>query len=633
MITIPSITREWISATKTRNYMLDNCLIDWLNLFGVSKGFDKDVCDEQLDFSKFIMSQGLRFESMIMSLLKSKFGSDLVELDSGDSFKLRMEKTMRLMSQGVPIISQGMIFNSNYKVYGSPDLLVRSDYLNNIIDVPVIVDNNGCRFSSSWHYRVVDIKFSTLRFKNNFKTLYDSGSVLAYKSQLYIYTACLDYMQNYNPFQSYILGRGWERDDDIEDVTLICNDPFSRLGVIDYKYDDLDVVESSVKAIDWYRTLLMKGSSWDVFPFPSIKELYPNMKELSNCGWDNVKRDIAYRLKEITLLWNCDVSNRCYAHSKGIYGWDVCNSNLLNIKGKKSQSIIDKIIKVNKSEKVDIIPDTILSTMFDWRYENPCLEFFINVESVTSVVNINDNSFSVNYSIGLGYIENSNWKYKNFTVNRLNTKDEKCILGELIVYISHVINKQNLCPNCKYSVKCSDDNHLLNCSCHLYCNNCSFVYCPSNGWYDGYAQCQCDEYDVNISTRKQKIKLFYYDNEESNMCFDKNVMNEIGEENNLLNITNNIEFCDLRKLLKSEPFIIKGCFDFSLKNITNALYKNNKIKSYNNSNDTDRIVAAYVASNSDLPFRGHDLIKEIIKQNELKCYSIYEILDYIRINH
>src|SRR5271169_3198501 len=83
---IPQITNEWVAASETRNYVLDDPLIDWLNMWGEKKGFKPDKkypdYDENLDFSQFIMKQGVKFEAMIMQKLQAKFGTELVTVSS-----------------------------------------------------------------------------------------------------------------------------------------------------------------------------------------------------------------------------------------------------------------------------------------------------------------------------------------------------------------------------------------------------------------------------------------------------------------------------------------------------------------------------------------------------------------------
>ena len=66
--------QQWVSAGKTRNWMLEDPLIDWLQLYGKSRdyllkqelaGYDKD-----LDFLEFIFDKGREFEAGILRLFQ-----------------------------------------------------------------------------------------------------------------------------------------------------------------------------------------------------------------------------------------------------------------------------------------------------------------------------------------------------------------------------------------------------------------------------------------------------------------------------------------------------------------------------------------------------------------------------------
>ena len=61
--------RTWVSATATRNYAMNDPLLDWLHYHGESKGFKPDTeytdYDDRTDFRLFIMNQGNRFESAV----------------------------------------------------------------------------------------------------------------------------------------------------------------------------------------------------------------------------------------------------------------------------------------------------------------------------------------------------------------------------------------------------------------------------------------------------------------------------------------------------------------------------------------------------------------------------------------
>ena len=56
-----------MSASKTRNFLLRDPVLDWLNLYGKGNGFVRDDqvdgYDERTDFTQFIFSKGHDFEA------------------------------------------------------------------------------------------------------------------------------------------------------------------------------------------------------------------------------------------------------------------------------------------------------------------------------------------------------------------------------------------------------------------------------------------------------------------------------------------------------------------------------------------------------------------------------------------
>jgi hypothetical protein len=70
------------------------------------------------------------------------------------------------MERGASVLYQAVLWDAENRTYGIPDLLVRSDELNRLFP-GVITKGEATQSakdlnSSSWHYRVVDIKFTTL---------------------------------------------------------------------------------------------------------------------------------------------------------------------------------------------------------------------------------------------------------------------------------------------------------------------------------------------------------------------------------------------------------------------------------------------------------------------------------------
>src|SRR5438477_1126464 len=77
-VTIPNTDAEWndwVSAASTRNFLLDDPLLDWLQLYGKRSGFtsDGDLAgyDARTDFSTFIFQKAIDFEKAVLAHLAS----------------------------------------------------------------------------------------------------------------------------------------------------------------------------------------------------------------------------------------------------------------------------------------------------------------------------------------------------------------------------------------------------------------------------------------------------------------------------------------------------------------------------------------------------------------------------------
>ena len=157
-----------VSATQTRNFVMGDPLLDWLDLYGVPHGFRKDTYlpgyDPRLDFGRFIMEQDRRFETAVVDLLRAR--SPLLQIGYGASLERRAAETRAALMRGTPIVYQGVLLDDANRISGIPDLLVRSDVLAKLFPVsPTLDDASSPTLSiggERWHYRVVDIKFRML---------------------------------------------------------------------------------------------------------------------------------------------------------------------------------------------------------------------------------------------------------------------------------------------------------------------------------------------------------------------------------------------------------------------------------------------------------------------------------------
>ena len=211
--------RQWVSAGQTRNWMLNDPLIDWLRLYGRSCGYvprqELAGYAKELDFVEFIFEKGRAFEAGILRLLQEKYEVTTIARGCEDVRELdKAEETFSAMVKSVPIIFQAVLWDAQNLNYGSPDFLVRSDVLRQLFpdsiseqEVAVPAPDLG---NNKWHYRVVDTKFTTIHLNSTGTELANDGSGPAYKAQLYVYNRMLGRLQGFEPPESYLLGRRWQ---------------------------------------------------------------------------------------------------------------------------------------------------------------------------------------------------------------------------------------------------------------------------------------------------------------------------------------------------------------------------------------------------------------------------------------
>ena len=317
--------RDWVSASGTWNYMMKDPLLDWLNLYGESNGFQRDDAlssyDPRTDFTAFIMEKGRRFEEAVVEYLGGLVPIVTMSEGPADVRDLsKAEETFAAMRNGAPVIYQGVLRDAESRTYGAPDLLVRSDELHRLF--PGALSEEEAADSAPglgfwpWHYRVVDIKFTTIDLLAGGEVS-NSGSKLAYKAQLFVYNRALGRLQGYTPSHSYLLGRGWSQRGDRG------NSLMERLGPTaqNAKTRSGSIEELTHEACQWLRRVRSEGSGWRVLPFPDVPELWPNMGSTRDDPWHGAKSRIAEELGELTTLWQVGVKSRQAGHDAGVHDW------------------------------------------------------------------------------------------------------------------------------------------------------------------------------------------------------------------------------------------------------------------------------------------------------------------------
>ena len=578
-----SIDTTWVSASKTRNFLLNDQLIDYLKYNNMTDIINSKKRKRQYDIStttstkkikhedsflSTILNNGIKFEQNIMNKLNEKFPNKIITIINTNTdtnidnirdpnyFKL----TIDMIKKKVPIIYQGVLHNTVDKTFGVPDLIVRGDYVHKIVNVKPDNINNQA-------YYIIDIKNSQLHLSANSDNILNTSNVKPYKGQLLIYHQILSQIQNIDTGLSFILGNRWIRIK--QNHTYNSHDPFDRFGIINYNNYDRPYIKLVDEAIKWERLIRDPTNNLNHL-IPNHIYLYPNMCVQSEPRFKKIKLELADCNNEITSLWMCGVKHRENAFKHNINSWmdPKLNSKILGINGNNGK-ILDLIIGINQSTTKIMHPTIIKSNLNDWRNRNN-LAFYIDFETINRTVfeveKIDDSMNDIIFMIGIGYSINNKYKYRCLFIKDLSDSEQINIINQMITFLK----------------KISNDNNV--------------------------------DY--------QNVNLYHWSN------FEPLVLSKICTKFNIIYPI--FRWTDILDMFHSEPIVIKGALNFSLKTVGKAMYKLGLIKTIwsTKCNVSDGLSAMYEAYKIYLNNKSVTTqMKQIIKYNKVDCKIMWEILN------
>ncbi|NBX74945.1 MAG: hypothetical protein EBQ92_00115, partial [Proteobacteria bacterium] len=330
------------------------------------------------------------------------------------------------------------------KTGGTADLLVRSDYINKIFRRRVVSEEmenvKAPNLNGNYHYRVIDIKWTTMTLCANGYNIRNDGRFPAYKGQLAIYNCALGFVQGYTPNEAYIMAKAWKRDSKVNpEQGHSC---FDLLGVIDYSSFDNPYITKTAESIKWVRDVREHGDSWDLLN-PVREEMYPNACNTFDAPWTKQKKKLCKDLDEITQIWYVTDNHRRNAHKNGVKSWrdPNCTSETMEITGEIKPEVIDMILDINRDPEATILPQEIENNFMNWQETGPC-DFFVDFETINCCfynpeidIENSKNESDIIFMIGVGYVEDDEWHYDVFTADDVSFAEEKKIIDRFTEFI------------------------------------------------------------------------------------------------------------------------------------------------------------------------------------------------------
>ena len=540
-----------------KNHISRDPIIDWFEIQNVRNTlFNKDKNNY---FRKYILNETINYKTNFLNNLKNKLldihPNNIVYENTG------VNETIHLLKNKYPIIFKPNLISEKYNVHVSVDIIILKRLF---LDVFKDIKNVNMKSIKNSNYIIINIIPEIVQFKTDKKTLQKNEIINFNECCLYVFNSALkQYMER--PDIGFIFAKGYKLKNSFLEKK-------EHIGLV--KFDD-NIRWKIINAVNWLNRLKTNTYIMNYKDVPCI-ELYPNMN-FKNTEYQDEKKKIAERIKEITLIWRISYEERCELVKNGIKTWDniYLINNLYDLKDSNTKNIQEKIIHMNLQDEILIQPRRELTNNFKEILKFSDNEYILDIESLihleekTNYFNdIIEKDKATICIIGSVHLQDNLFKsFQDFTINNLSIAEEKNI----------IINWLN-------SLKACDNGFVK-------------IY----HW--GHAE------KTYIHTMKSKFL---------DIRFPKMIL------------------IDLLDFFKNEPIIIKDCFNFGLKNVGKALYNHKFISTTWDSTDNglDAMIQfkEICEQNKDknIPLKRYTDISDIVNYNRIDCIVLTEILMFLR---
>ncbi len=625
------INTNLISATKLSNFVKNDMICDYLDLLNEkqltlnenlniirkrsrSESFGSSTSYEMIKKKKtsfdYIIESGHIFEHDIIEQIENKMKEKnehhkLIRINEKNINMNCINTINTIIKNKHTIILNSVVINKKNNTWGKPDLIVKGEWINTYIH-----DKIDRLDLNKWY--IIDIKSSTISLINGGEDLSSKILYSVYKTQIYIYTEALnelmnDYGINNNVNYGFILGKKYKY---VLNKMTIIKSPFEFLGIIDYKKENpkkdmwSDIISNGINWINDLRT------NWEKFKLNPINkdELQPNMKNYYDGSSRKIKKQIALFNKEITLLWNCGISNRKLAWNENIKRYDdpKLNAKILGFTNGSKEMIINMMLKMSKSNKKFHL-NKIKNNFMEWQNKTNW-EFFVDFETYNNDViydEINEwNDIYTNNQVI--YMCGVSW------FNELNQLNHKIFV---LTYKNYSEIELKFKTNRKF-----DNVTYSDC---IFCVNELDLINKFNDFIKSFKPFEMNENEFYDSTR-----LIHWSGAEP-IIFNKKL-----KDHGLTDCDYKLNWFDLLKIFKydDEPIIIKECFGFGLKEIIKKLNDYGEINlSWSELDDglLSSFIARDIYNNKCIREQNNEMYY-IIEYNYNDCKALHLLLNWMR---
>lgn len=416
------VADEWMEATATRAFIMEDPGVAWLELHGHLHDFFTDR--SPYEFLDFIAEKGAQFERKWQQEMAPE--ATLVcqapyEVQRAD----RLAQTFQLMQTGAPIIAQPALWWGPEQIYGTPDLIARVDWLRQRL--PTLTP--WLDQVPAGLYVVLDLKF-TSRLEDR------PREHAANSAQVLLYSYMLGQLQGHVPEVGFLVTRDRHSDPLPVAVTARVDQP-------------LDAGLSQLRSA--YLDIKLNGARYAPWRDPQVAINLNNKDD----RWQEAKKAIAQRidggdvcrLPWIGLRQKQELADAGYPTLEAMLAVDPATiplENCTNI-GRMAARRIRAVLAANREDKPVLrTPEVVPKPLKH--------EFFVDYEYLTDL-NVDFNSQwptlegrEMIFMVGVGWEEDGEWRFRALIADRETPEAEHQLLQAFISLIEELSEGDALDP-------------------------------------------------------------------------------------------------------------------------------------------------------------------------------------------
>ena len=408
------VQAHWMSPSNMRPLILQDPLLLWLNLgFGAVHGFKRDPDD--YSFLSWIGQKGHDFEAAwIANHAPNAFQVMANDYDvrRADGFK----KTLMAMDAGIPIMHKAALWSADLQIYGTADLLIRSDEFYSRF--PHLKPEE----QEPLHYLVADCKFSSaLDMPNKRKDL------LINATQVRLYSAMVGLLQGYMPKRAYLMTRSSPECPLPIEVNLSLDEPLNDM-MRDLLNRFQHIKKNGAKLLPW-----------------RDPEVAPNIGNDKTEPWSQAKKQIIAMLphRPLELLPNIGPAKANAMRASGIAHLDQLlataaekiNLQALNGIGAKTNAMLQAVLHAHRTGKPAPVPADAIPPQCE-------TEFYIDYETLSNCnVDFGQSWETLDgtpmiFMVGIGRVVNGRWNYHQIVAPEESRKGERILIDRLHEFLA-----------------------------------------------------------------------------------------------------------------------------------------------------------------------------------------------------